>query len=217
MLGGGGPLGIAWQAGVVAGLVQAGVDLGDADRIIGTSAGAFVGAQLASGRDLRSLMEAQVALGRREAAEKHASNIPRAVFTPPDLGPLLTLMMTPLAQEETAQDRRVKLGALALATNTIDEAVYLQGFGKSFGAWPARFACTAVDVITGDLKVFDQSSGFDLRRGVAASCAIPGVFPTVALGSERYMDGGVRSPTCIDLACGSAKVFSHCGHCRYRP
>ena len=43
VLGGGGPVGIAWESGLVAGLAQGGVDLGRADFTMGTSAGSFVG------------------------------------------------------------------------------------------------------------------------------------------------------------------------------
>ena len=49
VLGGGGPVGVAWEAGLLAGLAEAGVDLSDADRIVGTSAGSIVGARLARG------------------------------------------------------------------------------------------------------------------------------------------------------------------------
>ena len=59
VLGGGGVTGIAWQVGVLAGLRAAGVDLSDADAVFGTSAGAFVGAALAAGRDLEQLFAAQ--------------------------------------------------------------------------------------------------------------------------------------------------------------
>lgn len=51
VLGGGGPVGTAWTAGLLAGLNRAGTNLAIADRIIGTSAGAIVGAALAAGRD----------------------------------------------------------------------------------------------------------------------------------------------------------------------
>lgn len=52
VLGSGGRVGTAWMAGLLLGLRRAGTDLGRADRIIGTSAGAIVGAALAVGRDL---------------------------------------------------------------------------------------------------------------------------------------------------------------------
>src|SRR5919199_1718799 len=47
VLGGGGITGIAWELGLLAGLRRLGTDLGDADLIVGTSAGAYVGAVLA--------------------------------------------------------------------------------------------------------------------------------------------------------------------------
>jgi NTE family protein len=39
VLGSGGPVGIAWEVGLLAGLADARVDLSDADFIVGTSAG----------------------------------------------------------------------------------------------------------------------------------------------------------------------------------
>ena len=49
VLGGGGPVGEAWESGVIAGLADKGVYLSRMDRIIGTSAGAVAGARLAMG------------------------------------------------------------------------------------------------------------------------------------------------------------------------
>ena len=50
VLGGGGPVGAAWYAGLANGLAEEGLDIGVADVIIGTSAGASAGAWLASER-----------------------------------------------------------------------------------------------------------------------------------------------------------------------
>ena len=47
VLGGGGPVGRAWELGLMDGFARQGIDLGIADLIIGTSAGAVVGARLA--------------------------------------------------------------------------------------------------------------------------------------------------------------------------
>ncbi len=58
VLGGGGITGIAWELGLLAGLRRDGVDLGDADLIVGTSAGAFVGALVATGADPTSVAAA---------------------------------------------------------------------------------------------------------------------------------------------------------------
>ncbi|MFE6171375.1 patatin-like phospholipase family protein [Streptomyces sp. NPDC056464] len=44
VLGGGGAVGIGWQAGLLTGLAEGGCDLSGADLVVGTSAGALVGA-----------------------------------------------------------------------------------------------------------------------------------------------------------------------------
>src|SRR5256885_17260994 len=56
VLGGGGPVGIGWEAGLLAGLADTGVVLGHADLVVGTSAGSVVGAQLTSGRTLADVV-----------------------------------------------------------------------------------------------------------------------------------------------------------------
>jgi NTE family protein len=50
VLDGGGFVGVAWESGLLAGLSESGVDLARADLIVCTSAGSFVGAQVAMGR-----------------------------------------------------------------------------------------------------------------------------------------------------------------------
>ncbi|MCE0767384.1 patatin-like phospholipase family protein [Pseudonocardia kujensis] len=52
--------GIAWEVGVLAGLVDQEVDLGNATTVIGTSAGSFVGSAVASGYDLQRLYAVQL-------------------------------------------------------------------------------------------------------------------------------------------------------------
>ncbi len=66
---------------------------------------------------------------------------------------------------------------------------------------------TAVDVYTGELREFDKDSGVPLVDAVAASCAVPGVWPPVTIGERRYMDGGVRSATNVDLAEDYSRVL----------
>jgi NTE family protein len=59
VLGGGGLTGIAWEAGMLAGLEDAGVDITAFDRVIGTSAGAYVGACLLRDGSARRVFAAQ--------------------------------------------------------------------------------------------------------------------------------------------------------------
>lgn len=209
VLGGGGPVGIAWEAGIAAGLEAEGVVLGQADLIVGTSAGSFVGAQLASGRSARSLYEAQIALGEKDAAERAAGKPASAERMPkPDLGPLIAIMARPMAEGETPEDRRRELGALALRSETISEQAFLEGFGRSLTdlAWPESFACTAVDAITGEFRLWDKAGGAPLVAAVGASCSVPGIFPPVTIQGRRYVDGGVRSATCIDVVKGAKRI-----------
>jgi NTE family protein len=55
VMGGGGVVGTAWMTGLVSGLRHGGVDLAEADVIVGTSAGSIVGTMLATGQNLDSL------------------------------------------------------------------------------------------------------------------------------------------------------------------
>ena len=102
VLSGGGPVGIAWETGIAAGLAAEGVDLRTADFILGTSAGASVGAQIALGRDLGPLVEryrARVQEPPSEGADAAApasatamridliSRLPQPVDVPIPLGP----------------------------------------------------------------------------------------------------------------------------------
>ena len=66
--GGGGSVGTAWESGWFAGLQQQGVWLNDADFILGTSAGAGVGVQVACGHDMMAQVERYRAAGKRAAA-----------------------------------------------------------------------------------------------------------------------------------------------------
>ncbi|GAA3163833.1 patatin-like phospholipase family protein [Planomonospora alba] len=59
VLGGGGIAGIGWEAGIITGLRREGADLGEADLVVGTSAGSVVGALVAAGADLESAVAAQ--------------------------------------------------------------------------------------------------------------------------------------------------------------
>ena len=65
VLAGGGVTGIAWEVGIAKGLYDEGIDLADADLIVGTSAGSTVGAQLRSGKSIDDLYAAQLSLMER--------------------------------------------------------------------------------------------------------------------------------------------------------
>ena len=74
--------------------------------------------------------------------------------------------------------------------------------------WPGHgFACTAHDVESGALTVWDEAAGVPLDRAVASSCSVPGLFPPITVAGRRYMDGGVLSGTNAHLAAGHDRVL----------
>ena len=206
VLGGGGPVGIAWETGIAAGLAAAGVQISDADFILGTSAGSFVGAQLAGGRDARALADAQIALGRNPPTHP-----PGAPTSPPDLTPLMGFIARFPPDREPGPELRAEIGAFALQAKplfTEDQFIgVLSEAATGDGAWPARFACTAVDAQDGAFKVWRKGDGVPIARGVASSCAVPGIYPPVAIRGRRWIDGGMRSATSLDVAAGYRRVI----------
>jgi NTE family protein len=207
VLGGGGSVGIAWESGLVAGLAQAGCDLGQADFIMGTSAGSFVGARLALGAEARTLADPIIA-DRIPGDEDRPRSAPSASGSLPDLTKLMTLMAEAQGGTRNPVDVRAEIGAWALSQPTIAEDAFLQTFGTSFAnlpadAWPERgYACTAIDAETGAFQLWTKDAGVGVVRAVASSCSVPGLYPPVTLKGRRYIDGGMRSPTNADMAVG---------------
>ena len=199
VLGGGGVAGIAWMTGLLAGLAEAGQDVTGADLLVGTSAGAAVAAQVGSGLSLGSLFARQVdpALQAREISVEVNMTEVAAEFA------------ALLAGATSAQDIQRRVGAYALAASTVSEADRLAAVGSRLPSpqWPARrLLLVAVDAETGETRVFDRQSGVDLVDAVAASCAVPGIWPPVTIGGHRYVDGGIRSSDNADLASGHARI-----------
>lgn len=209
VLGGGGPVGIAWESGVLAGLAEAGLVVSNADFILGTSAGSVVGSQLAMGRTQRAL----AAPFLKEGADPQASSPSQLLGSqPPDLSVLLRKMAEALSSTGPAEEARAGIGAWALQAQTISEDAFITSFGQAIrdypeGSWPDRFACTAVDAADGSFVVWKKESRVSLGRAVASSCSVPGIFPPVTIRGRRYMDGGMRSATNADLAKGFDVVF----------
>ncbi|NWG53146.1 MAG: patatin-like phospholipase family protein [Hydrogenophilaceae bacterium] len=209
VLGGGGPVGIAWESGLAAGLAEEGVAIADADLIIGTSAGSFVGAQLASGRSPQSLAEAQIAQGRREAAAR-AAGAGHPLGEAPDLQGLMGLMAKAPADGPPGEALLAEFGAYANAAQTISEDAFIAGFGwiaEDGTPFPAGYRCTAIDADTGAFRTWGAEDGVPLGRAIASSCSVPGIFPPIRINGRRYIDGGMRTPTNADLAAGHERVI----------
>jgi NTE family protein len=201
VLGGGGITGIAWEIGVLAGLADAGVDLTGADLVVGTSAGSVVGAQVACGGELGMLFERQL----QPPTEERAARMRRSLMAQ------WVWAFLRSRGDDVAFRRRV--GALALAAEkagaTPGEEERLRVIGSRLVSteWPERpLVTTAVDAHTGEFRTFDRDSGVPLLQAVAASCAVPGVYPPVTVDGRRYVDGGMRSAANADLAEGYDRV-----------
>jgi NTE family protein len=200
VLGGGGIAGIAWITGLLAGLADAGQDVTGADLVIGTSAGAAVAAQLGSGLSLDDLYARQVdpALQSTEIAAEIDYETFAAAIAPY------------MAKATTAEGQLRQFGAFALAAETVPEADRRAVIASRLPShdWPSRdIQLIAVDCGTGLTAVLTQASGVSLIDAVAASCAVPGIWPPVTIGGSRYMDGGVRSADNADLAGGASEIL----------
>ncbi len=183
VLGGGGAVGVGWQTGLLMGLHEASVDMAGAEAIVGTSAGALVGALLAGGREVTDALTSLAELGQS--------------IDPDDLAAGDEAFLSAMRQARLETDPRQALQAIGRAAkeaSTPAEGVYLGLFAVLDGiTWPAAFRCPAIDADTGDLVVWDEGSGVPLPHAVASSCAIPMLFPTITIEGRRYMDGGLLS------------------------
>lgn len=198
VLGGGGTVGIAWEIGIAVGLLEEGVDLGRTDLVVGTSAGSVVGTFVASGYDLRQVMTLQQATASASQSSRQQLLVDPAGYQRISNRWWTAAAMTP--------ELRKELGNAALAARTVGETEWLGAITQlvgSHGQWPSTpLKVTGVDAESGDPIVWESESGVPLHLAVAASCTVPGIFPPVAIGERRYVDGGVRSGTNADLAAG---------------
>lgn len=203
VLGGGGPVGIAWEVGVAAGLEAEGVDVTKADFIVGTSAGSVVGSQLAGGQSPTKLAAAHTDYARLVKAN------PQQVGPPPNLMPLMQYIMRFPADGPPGLDLRKEIGAFALSAQTLPEEHFinqLSGLVKG-DEWPINFACTAVDTESGEFQLWTAKEKVQLQRGVTSSCAVPGIYPPITINGRRWMDGGMRSGTNLDVVPGFKRVL----------
>jgi NTE family protein len=192
VLGAGGPVGHAFHAGVLAALASGcGWDARAADVIIGTSAGAQVGALLRAGWDWRRLIRHATLLSPGRAHR------PGPRRWPASLRYLRSVALRPWA---------VRAGPLlaALLPEGQHDSAHIRGLFQRLFAdrWPWRpLWIPAVHIDTGARVVFGRDSAPLIDVGTAVSCssAVPAMRRPVAIGSRRYVDGAIRSPTHADL------------------
>jgi NTE family protein len=210
VLGAGGVLGAAWLVGALEAIAaESGWDPGSAEHIVGTSAGAMVGALLACGVPpwlmvAHSAGEPLDGAGQPVAAGGHWSGARYRLHSlRPALGPgSWRLALASLARPTRLSPASLLAGAVPdgpVSTEPLREtvrAVCPEGWAPHPAFW-----AVAVDYATGRRVAFGSADGpqCELADAVAASCAIPGFYRSVRIGSRRYVDGGVRSTTNLDL------------------
>ena len=201
VLAGGGISGVAYHAGALLAMNEVGLDPNRAHLVIGTSAGALVGAFLRSGCPLPEL--ARAACG---ASVLDGGSVARPAWrSAPELfvrglgagwviGRSLARIPWPAPPASLG---RMFPGALAVARSTEN----IDGLPQ---AWPADpFWAVAMDLVSGQRVVLGRNSAEasePLGRAVLASTAVPGVFAPVRIGGRVLVDGGVHSVSNLDLA-----------------
>jgi NTE family protein len=204
VLGVGGILGEAWMWGYLGGAQEAtGEDFRRAKQLIGTSAGSIVAARLAGGEDPRRgedrvRWDGETEPERRpsavRAALERASRLSMGAFSPL-AAPALSAATPGGALARAAVLARVPAGRIGLdgLRSRVD------ALGPEFDG---RLNIVAVDRGSGRRVAFGSDGAPEARvsEAVAASCAIPGYFAPIQMGGREYVDGGVWSPTNLDLA-----------------
>jgi NTE family protein len=196
VLGGGGVTGVAWEIGLLYGLAERGIDLTAAGLFVGTSAGSVVAAQISGGEPLDKIFANEVA----DTTGDRNATIGTAV--------LLSFVLASAFPGDRSRGR-AWLGRRALAKKTVPEserrtAIMARVPHDDWPATPLRIPAVVAE--TGEVTVFDRDSGVSLIDAVAASCAVPLVWPPMTVNGTRYMDGGTRSIANVDLAAGNGRV-----------
>jgi NTE family protein len=187
-------------------MAESGIDVRDADVLIGTSAGARVALQLASGAPLEEVFARQVGAGtqmvRQSGATPHAESQSGAV----DMSQV---------QQEVARAKELggsraeilrRIGQLAL-TLAGPERQARRTTQLPMEDWPERrVQLIALNAETGLRRAFDRASGITLVDAVMATTASFGAAP-VWFEGQPYIDGGYYSSDNADLAADCDRVL----------
>jgi NTE family protein len=197
VLGGGGVTGMAWEIGVLAGLLDEGVDLRDADTVIGTSAGSFVGTNYTSGTDWEALY----------ADQAHAGDYEPVMRTDPDVYAGWAEAFRSGAGDLEAVGAGFGRVARKFAPGVDDEI--RRGVVRArlrTDKWPTTMRVTVTDADTGRLEMLGPDSGISIETATAASGAVPGIWPSVPFNGREWIDAGMVSAANATLAAGHDRI-----------
>ncbi len=212
VLGGGGEYYIAWYCGFFHGLLELGVDpAAQAEMVVGTSAGAYVGSALTSGH-FQHLLDKFDFFG--EFPDRFAELAPVSVANASQQRAREINFAVDNGDPETIRT----IGHAALAA---DNAVNGDAVGRlawmltddSRTGWPpAKMFTTANDCYTGERLVIGQElarrNKISLAHATGASSSLPGVIGPTLLGQRFCMDGGISKVWAhTDLVAGSKRAL----------
>lgn len=196
VLGGGGAKGMA-HLGVLAALESRGIE---PDLIVGTSAGAVLGAMWASGESAASI-----------AARVRAARLDRIVRPyAPSLGPTFEATRPLFVWERAGSRWVVQDGAVrdeeadSALTRLLAPAEALAA--GDFDALPVPFRAVATDLLTREVVVPDSGR---LTDAVRASMAIPILLRPVPRADRTLVDGGLsaNNPVAVARGLGAERVI----------
>jgi NTE family protein len=211
---------MAYHAGVLRALEQVtGFDPASADLLVGTSAGSVVAAHLRSGWTTKDFWELAMGTHPRLTERGRTTAATRGeVLAPLIRGPIDVLRRglgsayvlgrsvshLPAPRPPGPLQRLFPGGLFSMADT---RSILAEQLSPS---WPDRplWLC-AVDIRSGRRVVLGRRSPppVSVVDAVMASCAIPGFYEPVRLGSLTLVDGGAHSTTNLDLAASAGCTF----------
>ena len=211
VLGAGGALAERWMEGLLAGLADgAGLDARAVEQLVGTSAGAIVAAELLAGREpARPETSSPPAPAPAEVADAVKPGRARRLLgaLPAGAGKVARAAGAPLAPYALAATRPpgalVRAGVLnrlETPTATLDELG--ERIARERLRFDGRLRIVCVERERGRRVVFGAPGAprATVAEAVQASCSVPWLYRPVRIGEHEYVDGGLWSPTSIDVA-----------------
>lgn len=211
ILGGGGVLGGTWAVGALSRMEQEyGFRAYEADIIVGTSAGSVLASLIGSGVTVEQLRQHYA--GERVDSGPLAGYHFDAASAAGNGRPGLPRLRGPGSPRLIGNSLRNPKGRSATAvlaafmpegTRSLDRVGHLVEAVTPVGQWAPHGGVwiVAMDYDDGRRVVFGRpgSPVVPLASAVMASCAIPGWFAPVTIGTRTYVDGGAVSATSIDV------------------
>lgn len=194
VLGAGGPLGWAYHLGVVQGVRDA-IDRepANADRVVGTSAGAAIAATLLAGTPTEAVIDLISSPPSDDEREQMKS-----IGTGFRRNPIRALRPVAPSLIRCVRHVGVTTALAGLLPAGLFPTVMLRKFATSH-EWPTQLWITSVRLDDGRTVVFGRDHiPATLGDALEATSAVPGVFQPKVIDGARYVDGAVASSTHAD-------------------